>query len=114
MRGVKVDIDREMLKGSITLLLLNLLSRREMYGYEIIQEASRRSSDVFEFKEGTLYPALHLMEKRGLVQSSWRVGENGRERKYYALTAKGRKRASNAHEEWRMLTLAVNAILGSR
>ena len=60
-----MDIDTQFLKGSIGLLLLNLLSRGEMYGYEILQEASRRSAHAFEFKEGTLYPALHQLEKKG-------------------------------------------------
>src|SRR5690349_22964403 len=56
-----MEIDREFLKGSISLLLLNLLSRGELYGYEILQEAARRSAHAFEFKEGTLYPALHQL-----------------------------------------------------
>jgi PadR family transcriptional regulator PadR len=85
-----MEIDRELLKGSISLLLLSLLSRGEMYGFEILQEVSRRSANTFEFKEGTLYPALHQLEKRGLVEAEWRTGENGRERKYYSLTSKGR------------------------
>ncbi|MGA3203026.1 MAG: helix-turn-helix transcriptional regulator, partial [Bryobacteraceae bacterium] len=80
-----MDIERQFLKGSISLLLLNLLSRGEMYGYEILQEASRRSANTFEFKEGTLYPALHQLEKKGQIKSTWRTAENGRERKYYSL-----------------------------
>ena len=86
-----MDIDSQFLKGSIGLLLLNLLSRGEMYGYEILQEASRRSANAFEFKEGTLYPALHQLEEKGQIKSEWRTAENGRERKYYSLTPKGRK-----------------------
>jgi PadR family transcriptional regulator PadR len=108
-----MDIDRELLKGSVSLLLLNLLSRGAMYGYEIFQEASRRSAQAFEFKEGTLYPALHQLEKKGLIQSEWRTGENGRERKYYALTPKGRKAARDYEKQWQHLTGAVNAVLGS-
>ncbi|SPF49820.1 putative DNA-binding protein YwzG [Candidatus Sulfopaludibacter sp. SbA4] len=108
-----MDIDREFLKGSVSLLLLNLLSRGAMYGYEIFQEASRRSAQAFEFKEGTLYPALHQLEKKGLIQSEWRTGENGRERKYYALTPKGRKSARDYEKQWQHLTGAVNAVLGS-
>ena len=109
-----MEFDREMLKGSISLLLLNLLARREMYGYEIIQEAARRSASAFDFKEGTLYPALHQLEKKGLVSARWRVGDNGRERKYYAITAKGKKQATVTEERWRALTLAINAIIGGR
>jgi PadR family transcriptional regulator PadR len=109
-----MQIDRELLKGSISLLLLNLLSRGEMYGYEILQAAAVRSAKAFEFKEGTLYPALHQLELRALVKSHWRTGENGRERKYYALTAKGRKAAQEYERQWQHLTGAVNAVLGSK
>jgi PadR family transcriptional regulator PadR len=111
--GADVDIDRELLKGSISLLLLSLLSRGEMYGYEIFQEVSRRSANAFEFKEGTLYPALHQLEKRGLVKAEWRTGANGRERKYYSLTAKGKKAAREYERQWHHLTGAVKAVLES-
>src|SRR5215469_5740207 len=104
-----MEIDREFLKGSISLLLLNLLSRGEMYGYEILQEASRRSANAFEFKEGTLYPALHQLEKKGHIKSEWRTAENGRERKYYSLTAKGKEATKEYERQWQYLTSAVNA-----
>lgn len=108
-----MEIDRELLKGSVSLLLLNLLTRGDMYGYEILQEASRRSANMFEFKEGTLYPALHQLEKRGLIKAEWRTGDNGRERKYYSLTVKGRKTARDYERQWQHLNGVVNAVLGS-
>jgi len=109
-----MEIDREFLKGSISLLLLSLLSRGEMYGYEILQEASRRSGNAFQMKEGTLYPALHHLEKKGLIRAEWRTGDNGRERKYYSLTAKGRKTARDYERQWQHLTGALNAVLESK
>lgn len=109
-----VDIDSQFLKGSIGLLLLNLLSRKEMYGYELLQEVSRRSANAFEFKEGTLYPALHQLERKGQINSEWRRAENGRERKYYALTAKGRSAAARYEKQWHHLTGAIAAILESK
>jgi PadR family transcriptional regulator, regulatory protein PadR len=109
-----MEIDRELLKGSISLLLLNLLTRGEMYGYEIIQAAAIRSANAFAFKEGTIYPALHQLEKRGLIQAEWRTGDNGRERKYYSLTAKGRKAAEQYEAQWQHLTSAIHAVLGSK
>jgi PadR family transcriptional regulator PadR len=109
-----VEIDRQFLKGSISLLLLNLLSRGEMYGYEILQEALRRSANAFAFKEGTLYPALHQLEKKGQIKSEWRTAENGRERKYYSLTPKGRKAAAEYERHWQHLTDAIAAILESK
>ena len=108
-----MSFDRELLKGSITLLILKLLSEREMYGYQIIQEADRRSERAFQFKEGTLYPALHLLERRGFLRSEWREAKSGRERKYYALTAKGRKLAERSHREWKSFIKAVDAVLSN-
>ena len=108
-----MEIDREFLKGSISLLLLNLLSRGEMYGYEILQEAKRRSSNAFEFKEGTLYPALHQLEKKGQIKSRWCTAENGRERKYYSLTTKGKKTAREYEKQWQHLAGAIAAVLES-
>ncbi|HLG96515.1 MAG TPA: PadR family transcriptional regulator [Bryobacteraceae bacterium] len=110
----RIEIDRQFLKGSISLLLLNLLSRGEMYGYEILQEASRRSANAFAFKEGTLYPALHQLEKKGQIKSEWRTAGNGRERKYYSLTPKGRKAAADYERQWQHLTGAMAAILESK
>jgi PadR family transcriptional regulator PadR len=109
-----MEIEREFLKGSISLLLLNLLSRGEMYGYEILQEAARRSANAFEFKEGTLYPALHQLEKKGQIKAEWRTADNGRERKYYSLTAKGKKTAGEYQKQWEHLTGAIAAVLGSK
>jgi PadR family transcriptional regulator, regulatory protein PadR len=109
-----MEIDRELLKGSISLLLLNLLSRGEMYGYEIRRASAARSANAFEFKEGTLYPALHQLEKKGLVKSQWRTADNGRERKYYSLTTKGRKAAQEYERQWQHLAGAVNAVLESK
>ena len=110
-RCVGMPFDRELLKGSIALLLLKLLSERDMYGYEIIQESLRRSQDAFEFKEGTLYPALHQLHKRGYLRSEWRTGENGKQRKYYGLTTAGRKAARRSEQEWFSFTKVVNAML---
>jgi PadR family transcriptional regulator, regulatory protein PadR len=114
MLNKPMEIDREFLKGSVRLLLLNLLSRGEMYGYEILQEASRRSANAFEFKEGTLYPALHQLEKKGQIRSQWRMAKNGRERKYYSLTARGKKAAKEYEKQWQHLTGAIAAVLESK
>jgi PadR family transcriptional regulator PadR len=106
-----MELDRELLKGSINLLILRLLSQRDMYGYEIIHEASRRSEKAFQFKEGTLYPALHQLQRQGYLRSEWLTAESGRKRKYYSLTAKGRKLAQQRQESWSFFIDAVNAVL---
>jgi PadR family transcriptional regulator PadR len=106
-----MELDRELLKGSINLLILRLLSHRDMYGYEIIQEASRRSENAFKFKEGTLYPALHQLQRQGYLRSKWQTAESGRKRKYYSLTARGRKLSHERQRSWAFFTDAVNAVL---
>ncbi len=107
----KMEIDRELLRGSINLLILRLLTQRDMYGYEMIQEASRRSENAFLFKEGTIYPALHQLQRQGYLRSQWRTAESGRKRKYYSLTAKGRKSAKERQESWAFFIDAINAVL---
>ena len=106
-----MELDRELLKGSINLLILRLLSQRDMYGYEIIQEAKRRSENAFQFKEGTLYPALHQLQQRGCLRSQWQTAESGRKRRYYSLTAKGRKLSQERRKSWTFFIDAVNAVL---
>ena len=107
-----MDYDREFLTGTVGVLLLSLLAEREMYGYEILQEAERRSERAFVLKEGTVYPALHQMERDGLVRGTWRQSAEGRARKYYSLTAKGRRRAESKRRQWASISMAMRAILG--
>src|ERR1700749_4923539 len=98
-----MEYDREFLTGVMSVLVFGLLEEREMYGYEILQEAERRSSQTFVLKEGTLYPALHQMEWDGMLKAVWRESDAGRPRKYYRLTAKGRRRAQAKREQWESL-----------
>lgn len=107
-----MDYDREFLTGTVGVLILSLLSERAMYGYEIVQEAERRSAQQFRMKEGTIYPALHQMERAGLLKAAWRDSDNGRARKYYSLTAKGRRQADSKRKQWESISAAMRAILG--
>jgi PadR family transcriptional regulator PadR len=104
--------DREFITGSAAVVILSLLREREMYGYEMVREAARRSAKVFALKEGTVYPALHEMERGGFVTARWRESEAGRARKYYSLTAAGRRRADSKRRQWASLAAAMQAILG--
>ena len=108
-----MEYDREVLTGTVGVLILSLLTEREMYGYEILQEAERRSARAFQLKEGTVYPALHQMERGGLLKARWRESAAGRSRKYYALTAKGRRRAESKRRQWTSISTAMRAILGA-
>jgi PadR family transcriptional regulator PadR len=107
-----MTFDREFLTGTVTVLILGLLSEREMYGYEILQEAERRSARALQLKEGTVYPAIHQMERTGLLKATWRDSPEGRARKYYSLTAKGRRTAKSKGEQWVSVSRAMQAILG--
>lgn len=93
------------------LLLLKLLSTEDMYGYQIILELACRSSNVFEMKEGTLYPVLHGMEREGYVEADEKTAPTGRVRKYYHLTRAGRAALTEEEASWREYSGAVNAVL---
>jgi PadR family transcriptional regulator PadR len=107
-----MDFDREFLTGAVTTLILALLAEQPRYAYEILREAERRSDNQFLLKEGTLYPALHQMERAGWLASEWRDSEAGRQRKYYRLTALGRRRATSKREQWEAMSAAMRSILG--
>ena len=102
---------RELLKGSTDSLLLSLVIREPMYGYQIIKELEKRTHGYFKFKEGTLYPALHRLEKSGLVKGKWQRLENGQERRYYSITDKGELALRERLETWRGFSQAVNLIV---
>ena len=97
--------------GSTSMLVLALLKEKEMYGYQIIEELDRRSSHVFQMKEGTLYPVLHGLEKDKLVSAREAVTERGRTRRYYAITEKGLRALVEKKAEWNAFSSAVTAIL---
>ncbi|MBE9514278.1 MAG: helix-turn-helix transcriptional regulator [Chloroflexi bacterium] len=103
--------ERELLKGNTDCLLLSLVNDRPTYGYEIIKELERRSSGYFRFREGTLYPALHRMEKDKLVKGKWQTLPNGQERRYYYITDKGRGVLASKLAVWQDFSTAVRTIL---
>lgn len=108
-----MKIDKSLISGSTTLLILSLLSREELYGYQMITELSRRSDHTFELKEGTLYPILHGLEADGLVTVQEKAAETGRMRKYYRITKKGLKMLEEKKAEWSFFAEKVNAVICS-
>ncbi len=106
-----MPIDKALMAGSTTLLVLSLLAEGEKYGYQMIAELARRSDNTFQLKEGTLYPILHALEKEGRVKSFRREAENGRERKYYRITPTGLALLQDKAEEWRLFSEKVNAVV---
>jgi transcriptional regulator len=98
-------------KGTLPTLILEALGRSPSYGYRIAQQIKQRSEGVLDFKEGTLYPALHKLENEGLVESYEGI-ENSRPRRYYRITKAGRATLVKDRAEWRDLSRAVTVILG--
>lgn len=108
---INLKVNKELLKGSTTMLILNLLKDSNMYGYEMIKKLKEKSNDVFELKEGTLYPILHGLEEKELITSYW--DETGaKKRKYYSITEKGKNQLKERKEEWKIFSNGINQVLG--
>lgn len=105
-----MNIKKELTKGSSAMLALSVLENEDLYGYLIIKKISEKSGNVFQFKEGTLYPILHNFEQSGYVTSYW-TESDGRNRKYYRITKKGRKALADVKEEWEAYTAAVGRVI---
>jgi DNA-binding PadR family transcriptional regulator len=101
----------KLMKGSSESLLLCLISQQPMYGYQIIKEIERKSQGYFKFKEGTLYPALHRLEKAGLILSKWQMLPSGRQRRYYYITDKGYRLLAVKRSQWLDFLTAMNLII---
>ncbi len=103
-------VDKSLLTGSMTMLILKLLSEKDMYGYEMIDTLRKKSQNVFELKAGTLYPLLHGLEERGMLK----VYEQeflGKTRKYYSITKEGKKLLKSKTEEWNEYSCAIANVL---
>lgn len=105
-------MDKKYMALGTSMLVLKLLEQQDMYGYQIIKELEQQSRQVFQLKEGTLYPVLHSLEQQGAVISEQRIAENGRTRKYYHMTASGRKLLQSKAEEWNVYQKAVSTVMG--
>lgn len=103
-------IDKSLTSGSMTMLILKLLSEKDMYGYEMIDTLRKRSQNVFELKAGTLYPLLHGLEEKGMV-NVYEKEYTGKVRKYYSLTKQGRELLDKKTEEWKVYSEAVLNVL---
>ena len=104
-------LDKNLISGSGTMLILKLLDGQDMYGYQMIEELARRSNHTFELKTGTLYPLLHGLEDKELITSYEKEETTQRPRRYYHLTSKGKKMLREKQAEWNTYTNAVNLVL---
>jgi PadR family transcriptional regulator PadR len=98
-------------QGTLDLLVLKTVAPGPLHGYAIAQRLQQVSRDVVIVQQGTLYPALHRLEKRGALASEWKVSDTGREAKFYRLTARGRAQLEAETASWQRLTEAVGLIL---
>lgn len=106
-----MKINKELLKGSTTMLILEMLQNENMYGYQMIRKLSEKSEDVFTLKEGTLYPILHGLEEDGFITSYWDESA-AKKRKYYAITEKGKKQLKERKEEWKIFRNGIDKVIG--
>lgn len=103
-------IEKSLVSGSMTMLILRLLSEKDMYGYEMIETLRQKSQNVFELKAGTLYPLLHGLEEKGFL-TAYESDYAGKIRKYYSITTSGRKMFEKKTEEWNAYQMAVSHVL---
>lgn len=103
-------VEKSLISGNMTMLILKLLSEKDMYGYEMIDTLRRKSQNVFELKAGTLYPLLHSLEEKGAL-TVYEQEAGGKTRKYYSLTKQGRGFLEKKMKEWREYSEAVTNVL---
>ena len=104
--------NKGLMSGSTALLVLHLISTKDMYGYEIVGELEVRSNNVFSLKEGTLYPVLHGLEKDGYTTSYIKNTDKGKKRKYYRITKKGIIALAQKKAEWKTFSNGINNVIG--
>ncbi len=107
-----MDSERELLKGNTPTLALAVLNDGPLHGYGIAREIERRSDNALRFKEGTLYPALHALEREGLIVGEWEREGNGRERKVYRITPAGIADLESRTRTWNTFASAIERVLG--
>jgi PadR family transcriptional regulator PadR len=101
-------MDKEIMKGSIDILLLSLVNTRDMYGYEMVKTLKEHSNELYSMSEGTLYPALKRLENKQWIASYWEQSEAGARRKYYRITKEGREELQRKLQEWNKVNHLIN------
>jgi transcriptional regulator len=101
----------EVLQGTIDMLVLRALQREPMHGWGITERIEQWSEQVLQLGQGTLYPSLYRLERRGFVSSEWRVTDNNRRARYYSLTPQGRRHLSESLSHWRRMSRAINLVM---
>lgn len=105
------ETSQEVLRGTLDLLILRTAASGKVHGWAISERIQEVSEEVLQVGQGALYPALHRLEKRGLLESSWGISDNNRRARFYELTAAGRKHLASEEAGWQRFTKAVNLVL---
>jgi PadR family transcriptional regulator PadR len=101
----------DLLQGTLDLLILKVVALGPIHGYAISQRLRQISKDVLQVQQGSLYPALHRMQLRGLVEAGWGESDSGRQARFYKLTAKGRKHLAQEEQSWERMSNAIKLVL---
>ena len=101
----------DLLQGTLDVLILKIIALGPVHGYAVAQRLQQISRDVLQVQQGSLYPALHRLEKRGWVRAEWAASETGRDARFYTLTRAGRKQLEEQSENWDRLSAAITGIL---
>jgi PadR family transcriptional regulator PadR len=109
MTGQRIDLPQ----GTLDLLILRTLALGPQHGWAVSERVQQMSSDVLQIQQGSLYPALHRLERRGLIKARWGTSENNRRAKYYELSKMGRQQLEVQKDAWQKLTAAVAQVLGT-
>lgn len=104
------NFSKELIGACTVPILLSIISNEDSYGYEIIKKVKAISKDRIEFKDGTLYPVLHKLENKGLIESYWKITDSGRKRKYYRICQKGKKTLLNEKENWEIINQIISKL----
>ena len=103
-----MKLERELMRGAGPIAVLKLLSAQSMYGYQLVETLTKKSDGVLAMGQSTLYPMLYNLEAKGLIEADWQDAPNGRQRKYYNLTTKGKRKLKADLDAWKKLTGAMN------
>jgi PadR family transcriptional regulator, regulatory protein PadR len=104
--------EAELLQGTLDLLILKIVALEPLHGYGIVQRLQQMSGEALQVRQGSLYPALYRMERRGLLTTEWHTHESGRDAKYYKITKEGKAALAKQTDEWRHLRGVIDLILG--
>ena len=107
-----MKFESQLLKGVAPVVVLEILSRGRMYGYELSQAIESRSGDILSLGKGTLYPLLYNLEAKKLIKGKWEEATSGRKRRYYSITGKGKAQLAKQRKELKELTTGLNLVFG--